>query len=53
MSNRLTLAALLLPCTLASDNVSKHHLDSRSLADAAKGLGVYIGTAIGVPHLND
>lgn len=45
MTSRLCLAALLLPCTLATD--------TRSLSDAAKGLGVYIGTAIGVPNLND
>ena len=56
MSNRLSLAALLLPCALAAD-IEGHHphhpTDTRSLSDAAKGLGVYIGTAIGVPHLND
>jgi GH35 family endo-1,4-beta-xylanase len=45
MINRLSITALLLPCTLASD--------TPSLAEAAKGLGVYIGSAVGIPHLGD
>jgi len=43
MISKLSLAALLLPCTLATD----------ALYHSAEGLGVYIGTAFNIWREND
>ena len=43
MISKLSLAALLLSCTLATD----------ALYHSAEGLGVYIGTAFNIWHEND
>ena len=46
-----TLALVASAVSAEDTTVVKNHEDNRSLKNAAKGLGIYIGTAMGWPEM--